>query len=358
MTTTPATHLRLATRWHDRGHRKLSAVRACHERDLAALLGLVNAYLSYRGRKGVKTARNTRATYGLALRDWLAYCWPDREASPEVPLLRATRDDVERYAALLQERGGNLDGSAKTELAAATVATYLAGVRTLYKALIWAGALLESPAQEVAGPSDPRPRHERRPALPLDDYRRLTQRLDGAGPAEVRNLVMVRLMGDQGLRIGEVVSLKVSDVALTAGVLQVARGKGGKSRTVPLTAASKAAIGRWLGERRRHAAPGEEALLVNVGKKVKLSRQGRAMHPNTVRLQLDTLYQQLGLSRRYRGAHLLRHTAGTRLYRNTRDLYRVAQLLGHQDVNTSSIYAKMDLDGLKEAVASLDDDGA
>jgi integrase/recombinase XerC len=352
-----ADDLILATTWHDPARRKLEAVRACHQRDLAALISLVNTYLSYRGRKGAATAAATRDTYQLAIHDWLHYCWPDPEHSPATPVLRATRDDVERYVALLLTRGGHLDGARKAPLTPSTAATYLAGVRVLYRALIWAGALAESPAQAVSGPTDPRPRFERRPALPLEGYKRLVALLEhDPDEASARNLALVRLLGDQGLRVSEVIHLQVSDLDLPARLIHVRRGKGGKTRTVPMSRACFEAIARWLEQRPAWAKPGEQTLLVNVGAKVKKDRLGRAMHPNTVRLQLDTLYQRAGLSDRYRGAHTLRHTAGTRLYRNTRDLHRVAQILGHSDVNTSSIYAKMDVEGLKEAIASLDDD--
>ncbi len=348
--------LQLSTTWHDASRRKLEAARACQERDLEALIDLTNTFISYRGRKGIQTSDNTRAYYEIAIRDWVNHCWPDPEASPDVPLLRATRDDVERYLALIQRQGGHLGNSQDKPLLPGSAAAYLAGIRTFYKALVWAAALKESPAHEVRTPSDPRPRHERRPALPLEEYRRLVDLIDKTDAVGRRNLLILRLMGDQGLRISEVVHLKTSDIDRSAGLIHIRNGKGGKSRTIPLTTATAKALTSWLRDRPLHAVATEDALLVNVGKKVKLERRGRAMHANTVRLQLEKLYKQAGVSERYRGAHVLRHTAGTRLYRNTRDLYRVAQILGHSDVNTSSIYAKMDIDGLKEAIASLDQD--
>lgn len=354
-----STDLVLSTSWHDRGQRKLEAVRACQTRDVKTLLDLLDTYLSYRGRRGVHTSPNTRHLYGVALRDWLHYCWPEPQSSPDVSLLRASRDDVERYVARLQQRGGHLEDASAEGLRPGSTSAYLAGVRAFYRALQWADAVTTSPAQDVLGPSDPRPRHERRPAMPLADYKRLILELEQGDYDEAlrsRNLLLLRLLGDQGLRVSEVVHLETSDIDLAARVMFISNGKGGKTRTVPMTKATFRVLSGWLQKRSVCASSGERTLLVNVGKNVKAARQGRAMHPNTVRLQLETLYKKLGIGPRYRGAHTLRHTAGTRLYRNTRDLYRVAQVLGHQDVNTSSIYAKMDIEGLKEAMATLDDD--
>ncbi len=346
----------LSTTWHDPSRRKLESVKACHERDVEKLLSLLTTYIAYRGRKGVKTSENTLAYYTIALRDWVQHCWPNDKESPRIPLLKATRDDIERYIATLQQDGGHLKGSKPKELAAGSVAAYLSGIRAFYKALIWAEALTKSPAQDVRSPTDPRPRHERRPALPIEEYQRLIQHVQDLSPTNLRFHAMLRLMGDQGLRISELVSLTLQDIDMNSGLIFIKNAKGGKTRTIPMTNATHAALSSWLKERSKHANLEEKAVLVNIGKKVKKARQGRNMHPNTVRLQLEKLYQEVGVSGRYQGAHILRHTAGTRLYRKTRDLYRVAQVLGHSDVNTSSIYAKMDIEGLREAMSNLDDE--
>ncbi|MDZ7704180.1 MAG: tyrosine-type recombinase/integrase [Trueperaceae bacterium] len=348
--------LSLATTWHDPAQRRREAVRAAHEGDNDALLDLLDTYLSYRGRKRSRTSKHTRYAYAVAARDWLHYCWPSEATSPEVSLLKAERDDVERYVALLLQDGGHLDDSRGEPLTPGSAATYLAGVRALYRALVWAGAVTVSPAQDVVGPSDPRPRHERRPAMPWGDYQRLLEHCEGDDPLSLRMTALLRLLGDQGLRVSEVVGLGLEHLDLRDHTLFVANGKGGRSRTLPLTRASEQALRRWLGERRHHAHPDERAVLVNVGKTVKAARRGRAMHVNTVRLHLDNLYKEVGVSGRYRGAHTLRHTAGTRLYRKTRDLHVVSQVLGHSDINTSSIYAKMDIEGVRQAMAKLDDD--
>lgn len=351
----------LATTWHDPSRRKLEAVRACTERDVPTLLSLLTTYLGYRGRKGIKTSSNTIAYYNIALRDWIQHCWPKKESSPQIPLLRATRDDIERYIAILQQEGGHLAGSQSKELSVGSVATYLSGIRAFYKALIWAEALTKSPAQEVRSPIDPRPNHEKRPALPIAEYQRLIEYVQTTNSDQESNSnylrfhAMLRLMGDQGLRISELVSLTLLDIDMYSGIIFIKNAKGGKSRTIPMTKATHQALTIWLEERSKHAALEEKTVLVNIGKKVKKDRQGKAMHPNTVRLQLEKLYKEAGISPRYKGAHILRHTAGTRLYRKTRDLYRVAQVLGHSDVNTSSIYAKMDIEGIREAMESLDE---
>lgn len=354
----------LATDWADPSRRKLESVKACHERDEKRLVALVNAYMVTKSKKGIRTSENTLKYYGIALRDWINYCWPKGAKTPRIHLLRATEDDISLYIASLFTEGGNLANSTGDTLETGSVTAYLAGVRSFYKALVWAKAIDVSPATGITAPSDPRPKHERRPALPLDDYKKIVAHLEDVNPdssAEaiseiIRLRAIIRLFGDQGLRISELTDLTLKNIDMTAGLIFITNAKGGKSRTIPMTKSCHKTLSAWLIERSKYAQVDEPCVFVNLAGKTKIDRQGRQMHQNTVRLHLKRLYQQVGIADRYSGAHILRHTAGTRLYRNTRDLYRVAQVLGHSDVNTSSIYAKMDLEGLKDAVASLDDD--
>jgi integrase/recombinase XerC len=320
--------------WHEPGRRKLQAVKAASEGREEHLSSLLNTYLSYRGRKGAQTSSRTRQTYETALADWLSYCWPSRSDSPLVALLRATRDDVERYLALLQER-----------VSLATAATYLAGVRALYRALLWAQAVSANPADGVRAPVDPRPRHERRDPVPLDGYRAM---LELAGD---RDRLLLRMMGDQGLRISEVAALDLADVR--GGIVIVQRGKGGKRRRVPMTRPTGEALRAWL--QVRQAVDGEVALFVNAMEgRTRQDLAGRRMSSGSIRTAFQRLRKAAGLPDGL-SPHSLRHTAGTRLYKASRDLYVVSQALGHSDVNTSSIYAKMDLEGLNEAMSRLEE---
>lgn len=345
------TDLVLQTSWANPGIRKREAVRACAERDVPTLLSLLNAYLTARSRKRARTSERTRATYELGVRTWIEFCWPDLDGSPDTPLLRATLDDVDLFIATLQS-----EPSAVTmqPLAPSTIATYVSAVRTFYRALLWAGAVAVNPAEDAQAPGDPRPSHERRPAVDADAYHALCQRLSGDAPLQVRDHVMVRLFGDAGLRVSEVVALAVDDVDLPSGTLFIRNGKGGRSATQFLTARLAEALRRWLALRPAHAAPDEAALLVNVGEKVPAAYLGRGMTDRTVRRTLNAYYREAGLPLRYRGTHTLRHTAGTRYYRATQDLHRTREFMRHANIATTAIYAKMDRAMVLEGVRALD----
>jgi len=140
-------------------------------------------------------------------------------------------------------------------------------------------------------------------------------------------------------------------VHLEEGLLEVRQGKGGKGRSVPLGKSLRAELEAWLRLRLLHARAGESALLINLGGR---KAHGRRMGARNLQLRFADHYRALGFPARYRGVHLLRHTAGTRYYQGLRDLYAVATLLGHADVNTSAIYAKMDREELRRRVEGLE----
>jgi integrase/recombinase XerC len=341
----------LRTAWANPGTRRREAVRACTERDVANLLALLNAYLTARSRKRARTSERTRVTYELGVRTWIEFCWPDLDGSPDTPLLRATLDDVDAFVATLQREPS---AATRQPLAPSTIATYVSAVRAFYRALVWAGALTVNPTEGAHAPSDPRPAHERRPAVAADAYRALCKRLIGDTALLKRDHVMVRLFGDAGLRVSEVVALTVHDVDLASGTLFVRHGKGGRSATQFLTERLGGALQAWLTIRPAHAAVGEQAVLVNVGERVPEAYRGHAMTERTVRRTVDAYYREAGLPARYRGTHTLRHTAGTRYYRATQDLHRTREFMRHANIATTAIYAKMDRAMVLEGVRRLD----
>ncbi len=336
--------------WTDPKKRRLLAVEAATTRDEDRLLELLEVYLFTKGRKKSATSPETLKTYRVAVRDFLAWAWPKGAKGPRVPILKATSDDLDRWVSELLTLGGHLAENAGP-LAPTTVQTYLSGVRAFYRALAWAGAA-EVP-EDVHAPADPTPREERRPALPFSLYRELLHHLEGEEPEKLRDRALVRVLGEAGLRVGEAVALEVEDYDPAERTLTVRRGKGGKRRTVPLARGVARDLERWLRLRTGLAAPGEKAVFINL----KGPRgRGRRTSADMVRRRLNRYYAELGFPRRYHGAHLLRHTAGTRFYKASGDLHLTARLLGHQNVNTSAIYAKMDLGDLRALVERLDEE--
>jgi integrase/recombinase XerC len=324
--------------WQNPTKRRLEAIRAAHERDEAGLLELLEVYLTLKGRKRATVSPRTLEAYKVGVRDYLAWAWPVGSPAPKVALLKATSDELDIWITQLQTQGSHI--VVGKPLKPASIATYLSGVRTLYRALQWAGA---ATLPAVHAPQDPTPREERRPALPKALYKKLLEYL--SEQELYRDLVLVRLMGEAGLRISEALGLKIADVHLDERLLEVV-GKGNKRRSVPVSKSLAQALADWL--KLRTAQARSDYVIINLGPK----NQGGPLSPQHARLVLNKHYQTLDFPTRYSGAHMLRHTAGTRFYKVSKDLHATARILGHSNINTSAIYAKMDLEGLFELVDS------
>lgn len=336
--------------WRDPKKRRAAALQALQERDLERLLELHRTYLALKGRRRARLSPHTLAAYESGIRDFLAWAWPPEARGPRVPLWEVGPDEIDAWLHALETEGSHLvEPQRRRPLRPSSLAARLAAVRSLYKALRWAGV---AAVPETLSPTDPTPAHERRPALPLALYKKLLQHLSSDDPESRRDHLAARLMGEAGLRLSEVVALDLERLLLDEGLLEVRRGKGGKGRSVPLSQSLLRELQGWLKLRQLHAAAGERAVLINLGGR---KAHGRRMGARSLQLRFAEHYRALGFASRYRGVHLLRHTAGTWLYQGLRDLYAVATLLGHADVNTSAIYAKMDREGLRERVQQLEE---
>ena len=170
----------------------------------------------------------------------------------------------------------------------------------------------------------------------------------GGLQAEV-SLLALRLGLEAGLRASEMAHLAVTDVDMRrveAGRIHVRRGKGGKSRVVPIRADLAQHVRRYLKEVRPKLAPNPDPgnlLLGNGG--VPLTR-------HTLNGRMRTIYRAAGLPaariEELSPVHSLRHTCGTILYRKTKDLRLTQDMLGHSRPSVTAIYATV-VDGEKRA---------
>lgn len=305
----PASPIERAGAWANLPEDELRrrAVAACQARDLETLWSLTEAFMVLKGRAGAAVSRSTRDNYRRALRALLAG-WTGEN------LLHPRRD-----AAMLWVRRMEADGARQ-----ATVTIRVAAARWLYQALRWARATDADPFVAVRPATDPTPAWEKRaPFTPAE-----LEALLRAADTEV-DQALVLLAGHAGLRACEIVGLCWPEVDLAARTLTVRAGKGRKQRTVRLSARLAAAL---------------SALRPADGAGAVLPYRSRV----TAWRRLRAVAARAGVTAR--GVHALRHTAGTRLYRERRDLALVAAHLGHAGLDTARIYAKMGGEELREAV--------
>lgn len=217
-----------------------------------------------------------------------------------------------------------------------SVARWIVAVRGFYAWLRAEGAISDDPARRLEAP---RPWRTLPRCLSTEDVDRLLAAPDPATPRGLRDSAMLEVLYATGLRVSELVGLKLGDLRLDAGYLTCS-GKGSKERVVPLGSSANASLQRYLAQGRPALLSGRrtEDLFVNrTGHR--LSRQGfwKNLKFYGVRAGITAALTP----------HTLRHSFATHLLERGADLRTVQALLGHADVSTTEIYTHVTRERLR-----------
>ncbi|HCX32415.1 MAG TPA: site-specific tyrosine recombinase XerD [Rhodocyclaceae bacterium] len=263
--------------------------------------------------------------------------------------LAAYRADLSRLALWLAARGRTLPQAGPADLheylrefsrgaKATSQRRLLSSLRRLYRHLIERGAVSADPLAGIDRPAAP----ERFPkTLSEAQVEALLDAPDTSTPLGLRNRAMIELMYATGLRVSELVSLRLFEVSLDAGVLRVL-GKGSKERLVPL---GEIAI-EWLQHYLREARPALAA--GRTGEAIFLGRGGRALTRQMFWKIVKGCALRAGIDPRRISPHVLRHAFATHLLNHGADLRVVQLLLGHADISTTQVYTHVARERLKE----------
>ena len=165
---------------------------------------------------------------------------------------------------------------------------------------------------------------------------------DSNHPIKVRNLALLRLMLDSGLRVSEALALKQRDLDLETGRLMVRNGKGSKDRGLWINGETLQLLNRWIRSLNRSSQNGH----------IFITRDGGKMSRHYVLAMIYRLSKQAGLGKRAH-PHMLRHSFATDLLRQTKNLRLVQKALGHANLSTTQIYTHIVDDELEEAMKGL-----
>lgn len=250
-------------------------------------------------------------------------------------LLTADSEAVESWFADLSRRG----------LSAATAARRRSAVRQFYRFALSEGWRADDPSRRLDAPKQGRPLPK---TLTRDEIERLiaavAAREGAAGP---RLLALIELSYASGLRVSELLALKVEAVRRDPTHL-IVRGKGGKERLAPLNEAARTAVRLWLEARdaaRKPDTPDSAWLFPSFGASGHLT-------PRRFAQMLDQAAVDAGIDASRVSPHVLRHAFATHLLEGGADLRVVQTLLGHADIATTQIYTHVATDRLSAVVHS------
>lgn len=254
----------------------------------------------------------------------------------------AIENDIEPEGVTLDYLQQLLKKLNDTGIAPTTQRRIIAGWRMFYKMLVIEDAMKENPADLLDLPL--RPKHLP-DVLTDEDITKIQSTFDLSLPDQYRNYVIIEVLYGCGLRVSELVNLKMSNIYAEEEMLQVI-GKGNKERWVPINSQALKLMDTYIHHVRVHAKikPNEE-------KYVFLNRLGTHLSRNYVFMFLQQAVSNAGLNKHV-SPHSLRHSFATELVENGADLRAVQEMLGHESISTTEIYTHLTRDTLRNTISA------
>lgn len=272
-----------------------------------------------------KTSTNTELSYQRDLKKMQTY-FCDRGITK---MGTVSEENLKEYIMYLE----------KKKLAAATVSRSIASIKALYHYMIQEG-IVEKDISDVMKP----PKIEKKlpDILSTEEVVKLLEQPNSTSAKEIRDKAMLELLYATGIRVTELISLKVSDINLSIGFILCRDAQ--KERIIPFGKEAKYALSEYLEHARKDMLEDDtsDVLFVNCSGKA-MSRQGF--------WKIVKFYAKRAGITTDITPHTLRHSFAAHLVENGADLKSVQEMLGHSDISTTQIYANMNHNRIREVYA-------
>lgn len=277
------------------------------------------------------------------LREFAAYLTIEKGLSKNTVSSYST--DLGKFSLYLDANGASLKGFSKQNvtgfiatlqdegISEASVARMMSSIRGLSKYMLTQGRIREDPTENLTSP-------KKWQTVPKALSFREVSAILGAqshGSLSVRDEAMVELLYSSGLRVTELVTMRLSSIDFTAGYMKV-MGKGSKERVIP-------AHERALGKVRRYVEELRPLLVKGASDYLFLTSRGKPMTRQRFWQAIKAYGKRAGVEL---SPHTLRHSFATHLIDGGADLRSVQKMLGHSDISTTEIYTKVTAERLKK----------
>lgn len=225
-------------------------------------------------------------------------------------------------------------------MTSASQARMISGIRAFYKYLLIEGTIKSNPADLLDSPKIGRKLPD---TLSITEIESILHVIDLSKPEGERNRAMLEVLYGCGLRVSELVNLRISDIHLKEGFISVT-GKGNKQRLVPLGSLAAKQVTIYRNQVRVHqpVKKGNEDILF-------LNKNGAKISRIMVFYIIKDLAEKAGI-RKSISPHTFRHSFATHLVEGGADLRAVQEMLGHSSIMTTEIYTHLDRDYLRSNI--------
>jgi integrase/recombinase XerD len=282
----------------------------------------LKSFLNYlSAEKGL--SKNTVESYRRDLKKYLNFL-----SSADKDIISVDRPALVDFIEKLREHG----------YALSSICRFISSVKGLYRYLLIESLIKEDPSENLQSPK----KWERLPkSLSITEVESFFESAlspEISGPAVMRDFVMFELLYSSGLRVSELISMKIEDINFEAGFIRIL-GKGSKERIVPVNMRVIESMKKYILLQRA------EILDRRTSPYLFVTRRGAPMSRQRLWQTIKKMGRRIGLEL---SPHTMRHSFATHLLEGGADLRSLQKMLGHSDISTTQIYTKVTTDRLRQ----------
>lgn len=255
-------------------------------------------------------------------------------------LLTGTKDDAQVLRRFIDYLNTDYKDETLRSIQARSQARIISGIRAFYKFLLLSDKIDTDPSKLI---EMPRIGNKLPEFLSVDEIDRIEAAVDLSKPEGHRNRAIIETLYSCGLRVSELINLKITDLYFDLDFIKVT-GKGNKERLVPVSQKMKNEIDLYIKSYRIH---------LDIKKEFEnylfLNRRGRKLTRNMIFLIVKELAEKAGINKNV-SPHTFRHSFATHLVDGGADLRAVQEMLGHESITTTEIYTHLSKEYLKQTV--------
>ena len=231
----------------------------------------------------------------------------------------------------------------KSGVAARSQSRIISGIKAFYKYLIMEDYITANPTELLESPKIGMKLPD---TLSIKEIDKLIAAIDLSKAEGERNRAMLEILYSCGLRVTELITLKLSNVSFVEGFIKVV-GKGNKERLAPIGNTALKYLNIYINEVRNHQE-------IQKGYKdiIFLNRRGKQLTRVMIFTIIKQLAKKIGLKKNI-SPHTFRHSFATHLIQGGADLRAVQEMLGHESITTTEIYTHLDKEYLREAIIAF-----
>src|SRR6476469_7565645 len=263
-----------------------------------------------------------------------------RDVEKLTEFLQATNNMKPPEDIVLKDLQGFIKWVAELGMTASSQARIISGIKGFYKYCITENIVKADPKILLEAPKLKRTLPD---VLSFAEIEMMIAKIDLSTPEGMRNKAIIETMYSCGLRVSEVVNLKISQLFLDVDFIRVV-GKGDKERLVPIGSDAKKFIQIYRNDVRVHVEPvkGSEDILF-------LNKRGKGLSRVMIFYIIKDLALKAGIKKNI-SPHTLRHSFATHLVEGGADLRAVQEMLGHESITTTEIYTHLDREYLRQTL--------